>query len=315
MSGVLPFSVILRTYTPERWDDLVCAVNAVQNQTLTPAEIIIVVDHNPSLQVSVQHRFPSIVVIDNPGPRGSSGAWNSGVAAASQPLLAFTDDDAEAQPDWLQRLNECFEHPSVIGAGGTIEPCWLGGRPAWFPPEFTWVVGCTYPGLPQTRAAVRNLIGCNMAFRREVFSETGFPQGMGHVGGRPSGCDETEFCIRLKEHYPQGVLLFEPRARVRHKIPPARTTWRYFLTRCYLEGGSKARLCRHVGFRHGTAAERSYLLRTLPEGLAHKFRQILFRREWAGIAQAAAVLAGLTAAALGYIFVTCRQVFPSGGKI
>lgn len=307
--------MILRTYTRERWDDLVCAVNAVQNQTLHPAEIIIVVDHNPALQVNVQQRFPDVVVIDNHGPRGSSGAWNSGVAVASQPFLAFTDDDAEAQPDWLERLSECFEHPNVIGAGGSIEPYWLGGRPAWFPPEFTWVVGCTYPGMPQARAAVRNFIGCNMAFRREVFEKNSFPQGMGHVGGRPSGCDETEFCIRLKEHFPQGVLLFEPRARVRHKIPPARTTWRYFLKRCYLEGGSKARLCRHVGFHKGTATERSYLLRILTKGLLHKFHRALFTREWAGIAQASAVFSGLAAAAVGYISVTCRQVFTSSVEI
>ena len=61
------------------------------------------------------------------------------------------------------------------------------------PREFNWVVGCTHRGMPSTTAPVRNLIGCNMSFRREVFSRIGgFRDQIGRVGARPSGCDETE---------------------------------------------------------------------------------------------------------------------------
>jgi cellulose synthase/poly-beta-1,6-N-acetylglucosamine synthase-like glycosyltransferase len=111
------------------------------------------------------------------------------------------DEDATAAPDWLERLTHGYDSDEVLGVGGTIDPLWLTGRPAWFPAEFDWVVGCTYRGLPETANRVRNLIGCNMSFRREVFQQVGgFRSGIGRIGLRPVGCEETELCIRLNQH-------------------------------------------------------------------------------------------------------------------
>ena len=99
--------------------------------------------------------------------------------------------------------------------GGAIEPLWESDRPRWFPPEFDWVVGCTYRGMPCEPKPVRNLIGCNMSFRREVFAQIGgFRDEIGRVGARPSGCDETELCIRLGQRLPHALLLYSPCARV-----------------------------------------------------------------------------------------------------
>ena len=78
--------------------------------------------------------------------RGISGARNSGIAAARGAIIAFLDDDAIAAPDWLEQLLAGYSSPNVLGVGGAIEPQWQGGRPRWFPPEFDWVVGCTYLG-------------------------------------------------------------------------------------------------------------------------------------------------------------------------
>ena len=41
-----------------------------------------------------------------------------------------------------------------MGVGGTIEPAWEQGSPRWFPHEFNWTVGCTYPGLPTAPASI-----------------------------------------------------------------------------------------------------------------------------------------------------------------
>ena len=112
-------------------------------------------------------------MVANTGTRGLSGARNTGVDAASGDIVAFLDDDAAAADGWLAALTAPFADPHVVGTGGGAEPVWTLPRPGWFPDEFGWVVGCSYRGLPVTRAPVRNPIGCNMAFRRAALLEVG----------------------------------------------------------------------------------------------------------------------------------------------
>ena len=89
-----------------------------------------------------------------------------------------------------------------------------------------------------------------MSFRREIFEAVGaFTHGIGRVGKRPVGCEETEFCIRAQTRFPEGVILYEPTARVRHRVPAARADWAYFRARCYAEGLSKALVTQVAGPR------------------------------------------------------------------
>ena len=158
-------SVVICAYTEARWDDLVAAVRSVQLQDPTP-EVIVVIDHNDALFDRVRIEILGIKVIVNTGRRGLSGARNAGVAVATGDIVAFLDDDAEAEDQWLPRLVETYRDGDVLGVGGSVTPNWSGTRPRWFPPEFDWVVGCSYQGMPETRAPVRNFIGTNMSFRR-----------------------------------------------------------------------------------------------------------------------------------------------------
>ena len=242
------FSVVLCAYTEARWDDFCRGHRLCTTPDALPHEIIVAVDHNPRLFARIQQHLPGVVVVENREVRGLSGTRNSGLAVAGGTHIVFLDDDAIAAPDWLARLSVAFAHPRASGAGGAIEPIWLGGRPAWFPAEFDWVVGCTYRGMPETPSIVRNLIGCNMAFQREVFATVGGFR-IGRVGALSIGQenDETEFCIRLTATCPDAELWFEPTAVVRHTVPPSRATMAYFIRRCFSEGLSKSKLSRQVG--------------------------------------------------------------------
>jgi hypothetical protein len=308
------FSVILCAYTEARWDDLVVAVVSVQRPTLPPHEIIVAVDHNPRLFARAQQHLAGVMVVENREARGLSGTRNSGVAVARGAYIMFLDDDAIAAPDWLVRLQAVFANSRAIGAGGAIEPLWLGGRPAWFPPEFDWVIGCTYRSMPETRATVRNLIGCNMAFRKEAFAAVGGFR-TGRVGALSIGQenDETEFCIRLTATCPDMELWYEPAAMVRHTVPPSRATLAYFSRRCFSEGLSKAKLSRQVGRTHGLSAERAYTLRTLPQGVLRGFGDTLLRRDASGVLRAGAIIAGLMITAAGYLAGSASQWI--GGRL
>jgi len=173
-TSTLTVSVVICTYTMERWDDVVRAVDSVRAQTRPAEELILVVDHNDELARHARAVFADVRVIENAETRGLSGARNTGIRAAGGDVIAFLDDDAAAAPTWLAWMVTHYDDPMVHGVGGSATPIWTGGpRPRWLPAEFDWVVGCTYLGQPTRTAPVRNLVGCNMSFRREVFDLVG----------------------------------------------------------------------------------------------------------------------------------------------
>jgi GT2 family glycosyltransferase len=295
-------SVIICGYTEKRWSDLIEAIGSADEQTVRPVEIIVVIDHNPALLRRARFALPDAVVIANEDARGLSGARNSGVRATRGEVLAFLDDDAIAAPDWLEHLLEPYRDPAVIGVGGTVEPLWPDRRPRFMPDEFDWVVGCTYRGLPATTSPVRNLIGANMSIHRGVFDAVGgFRAGVGRVGTRPVGCEETELCIRATQRLPGTRMIFAPRARVRHRVTKERAGWPYFRARCWAEGLSKAVVARLAGREDGLASERQYITHTLPRGLVRGIMDAVVRGDPAGLARAAAIVAGLTITTAGYV--------------
>lgn len=297
---LLKISVLICAYTEHRWQELLACVDSLRSQTVRPHEIILVIDHNPDLLARARAHLPDIKILPNEDKQGLSGARNTGIAISTGDVVAFIDEDAAAAPDWLEKLGDCYADPQVLGAGGAINPVWTTGQPGWFPEEFNWVVGCTYRGMPETKAPIRNMIGCNMSLRRQVFAEVGtFRNGIGRIGTRPLGCEETELCIRASQHWPKGTFIYEPLARVNHQVTAVRATTAYFRSRCYAEGLSKAMVARFVGANDGLSSERSYALRTLPSGVLRGLRDAV-RGDVSGLARASMIVVGLALTAAGY---------------
>jgi len=263
-------SVVICAYTIGRWEDLKRAVTSVGKQTAD--EIVLVIDHCPELLTQAEllaELLPwNIVVAPNRFQQGLSGARNTGMAIAQGDIVAFLDDDAAADPDWLARIADHYQDARVLGVGGMVRPDWEAGRPSWFPSELDWVVGCCYQGMPTSSVPVRNFIGANMSFRCTVLEDCGgFSSMLGRVGATPLGCEETELCLRISQRHPDGILLYEPAAAVGHKVPNKRANWRYLRSRCYAEGLSKARVARLAGQSRALASERSYVRSTIPRGI------------------------------------------------
>ncbi|MEU3557015.1 glycosyltransferase family 2 protein [Streptomyces fragilis] len=304
-------SVVVCVYTEDRWTDILAAVASVRAQSLPALETLLVVDHNPALRKRLEREYrdePSVRVCANAGPRGLSAGRNTGITHARGEVVAFLDDDAVADPRWLRHLAEAYDDPRVMAVGGRTEPAWASGRrPAWFPEEFDWVVGCTYRGLPPGRVRVRNVLGGNASFRRTAFDAAGgFATGIGRDGGRrPLGCEETELCIRLGRALPEAVLLTDDRAVIRHRVPAARERFGYFRTRTYAEGLSKALVARSVGADKALESERRYVARVLPAGVLRGLGDAVRGRP-GGAARAGAIVAGVLVTAAGYLVGTVR---------
>ena len=286
-------AAIVCAYTEDRWLDILRAVESLQNQSEAPREIIVVTDHNAALFHRLQSAFPDVTILVNDSAPGLSGARNTGVRAADSDVVAFLDDDAEADPTWAAHLLSPYSDPQVIGVGGAVVPDWQVPRPTWLPEEFFWVIGCSYTGQPTSRAEVRNTIGANMSFRRDVFHKVGgFDPTVGRIGKDAAGCEETEFSIRALRGFPGSRIILEPAARCRHSVTPDRATRAYFRRRCRAEGRSKAVVSRLSGAGAALESERAYVKRVLPWGVARGLTE-MFHGDVSGGTRAYAIIEGL----------------------
>lgn len=306
MNGITKTSVVVCAYTERRWEDTLEAVGSLLNSEHSPLEVVLVVDHNPTLFEQFSEYFqaePRVLVIENRYLQGLSGARNAGISVSQGDYVCFLDDDAIADPDWLSRLSTwCEEDENILGVGSKVTPIWVDGKVSWFPEEFNWTVGCSYTGLPEVPAEVRNPFGGGMLIRKNVFEQVGgFRTGTGRVGEVPLGCEETELCIRARQANPDMRFMYDPYAKISHKVPGKRLTWSYFFSRCFNEGISKALISRLVGAEESLSAEKSYTLLILPRGVAKGVADFLFRFDTGGLGKAVAIVLGLFTTGIGYL--------------
>jgi O-antigen biosynthesis protein len=121
---------------------------------------------------------------------GLSVARNTGIAAASGEIVAFTDADCRADEDWLYYLVGDLLHSEFAGIGG----------PNLLPPEDSPVAAAVMasPGGPAhvmlTDRQAEHIPGCNMAFFKWALAEVGGFDPIFHQAG-----DDVDLCWRLQQ--------------------------------------------------------------------------------------------------------------------
>ena len=203
------------------------------NQTLDSARYeVIVVDNNSNDSTpDVVARFPSVRYVFEP-EQGLSAARNAGIRAASSDIIAFIDDDAEADPGWLQALLEVYDSvPNALAVGGKADPIWDAPPPSWLDENYHRPLSLIDWGseIRPLRWPER-IIGVNCSFRREVFTRIGsFDSALGRMGPFLLGSEDTE--IQRKIHDAGHDVYYTPRAVVHHHVPGWRMTRAYLLER------------------------------------------------------------------------------------
>ena len=298
----LEASVVICCFTELRWDELKLSIQSVLEQSHPAKEIVVVVDYNDALEAKLRAEAQGVRVVANRHPQGLSGARNTGVEEVTGDVVVFLDDDAWADVEWLERILATYDSPEIAGVGGAIEPIWPVSRPGFFPPEFDWVIGCSYSGMEETPGRIRNLIGANMSLRRDVLETVGdFDSKVGRTASKPMGGEDTELCIRVLQMLPKSRFVIEGEAVVHHHVSQDRTEWRYFLRRCYAEGRSKAHVSRLRGRSDGLSSEADYVLKIVPVAFGRNLFRGLSRADRDSLARAGAIGLGLATTTAGLI--------------
>lgn len=193
--------------------------------------------------------------------QGLSYARNTAVGLAKADIVAFLDDDAEADHNWLETLLDVFDHdPDAWIVGGKVRPIWDGERPEWLKDDMLRSLSIVEWGdVMRPLVWPERVIGTNMSFKKQVFSEEGlFATDLGRRGSLLLGNEDTE--IQERVHERGKKVIYTPYAVVHHHVPRERMTWRYFWTRGYGNARSAVIL---AGRQEGPTAMRKILGRAL----------------------------------------------------
>ncbi len=189
--------VVVATFN--RPDNVRICLEHLSRQTLVPDEIVVVDSSPHRLTADVVARFPRVRYLRNEAGRGTTATSRAiGVAATGSDIVAFIDDDAYAEPDWLENLVARYADPAVAVVGGRASNGRVGEEN-----EGLDAVGRLLPDgtLTGNFAAdtghdldVDHVLGANMSVRRAALERIG-----GIVDLYPGTClrEESDFVLRL----------------------------------------------------------------------------------------------------------------------
>ncbi|MFC6988723.1 glucosyl-dolichyl phosphate glucuronosyltransferase [Haloplanus sp. GCM10025708] len=235
-------SVVVCTYSLDRYEVFTETVESVLEQTYDPLEVVVVVDGNEAVCQCVENDFgdeENVVVHCNDENRGISYSRTKGAEIASGDVVAMIDDDATAEPDWIERLVQTYEETDAVAVGGKVEPDWQVEKPDFFPEEFYWLVGCDERGFGEHGEELRNTYGSNISYERDVFlSVGGYDENTGRKGDRHIQAHEAPVCVRIEKEYGKGVV-YNTNAVVHHKLFDYRADPFWLISRSFWQGYSK----------------------------------------------------------------------------
>jgi len=279
----------------------------LRQQVVQPAEIILVLEPDRELASFYNTRLLEGISIIISEEMGLSNARNSGVRHAKGEVVAFIDDDAVADKNWLGNMVKNYDEDDVVGTGGPVEPVWETNRPAWFPAALDWVVGCTFDVSPHEKSSVRNPIGCNMSFRKSVFDVAGyFATTLGRRSTIMIGSEEAEFCVRLSRALPKTRVVYDPTARVFHWVPRSRAKAGYLIKRSFYEGYSKAMMTKAQSKSDVLIPEKNYLGHLFVE-LFPSYLKSIYKLD--RLAKLAAIWVSLLSVLTGYVCFRVGSLF------
>lgn len=252
----LKISVVICTYNRSAY--IQDAMQSLYDQTLTKDSYEVIVVNNRSTDSTEficktfvdSHRDASFSYLEE-RQQGASFARNTGARLAQSPLLCFMDDDAIADPDYLERIVLFFEtHPDAGGLGGRIIPKYIPAEPKWMSHYVSSLVGhFHYSETVSVFAHNKYPLESNMVIRKADFDAIGgFNTALpGVMGTLRIGGEGKDFFFRLKAL--DRVIYYDPDIRVQHVVETAKLTPEYmYRVASGIGRGERVRMNEKGGF-------------------------------------------------------------------
>lgn len=283
-------SVVLCTHN--RASLLLQALDSLAGQSLDPArfEILVVDNHSTDATSSIVEQFQrahlslQITAVYEP-TIGLAYARNTGWPRARGAYVAFMDDDAKADPQWLERALSCFMNvsPVPLVVGGPIRPYYSVPKPSWFKDSYelrSW--GTTARFLQQGES----FSGSNMILRKEALTDFGgFDIRLGMQGNRISVGEETSLFQKIFESA-RGLdslaLYYDPELVVYHAVGRNKMRAFYHVRRSFAAGRAWYVLHGPMEFRDQLRRLRMTIIATRQLSIAavKAFREFPDYRNW-----------------------------------
>ena len=234
MNNQLKISVVICTYN--RADYIVEALNSLFNQTLSLSLFEVLIVNNKSTdntkivceEYLAQHKNTHFYYLEEQ-QQGASFARNTGASIAQAPLLCFMDDDAIADPDYLEKIVTFFDtHTDAGGLGGRIIPKYIPAEPKWMSHYVASLVGnFHYADTVEIFKAGKYPLESNMIIRMADFhAVNGFNIELpGVVGTLRIGGEGKDFFYKLQALGKK--IYYDPTIRVQHVVEVKKLTKEY----------------------------------------------------------------------------------------
>ena len=296
-------SVVVCTYTMDRYDVFTEAVESVLTQTYEPIEVVLVIDGNPEVYERAVKDFggrENVVISDNDENRGISYTRTRGAELASGEIVAFIDDDGMAEGDWIANLVEVYDKTDAIAVGGQVLPDWQVRKPEFFPEEFYWLVGCDEKGFGEHMEEMRNTYGSNISYRRKVLLDVGgYDENTGRRGDKHIQAHESTVGARIRREYGRGVI-YNMEAKVHHKLFEYRGDFRWLAIRSFWQGYSK-RIMDHI-IPEAAGDKNEYLADLLTKHVPERLVSLVREPELAKVKQLVALFVFTAMVGFGYVY-------------
>jgi glycosyltransferase involved in cell wall biosynthesis len=232
-----------------------CLRSLALQENAPPLEVV-VVDDGSTDETSEAARRAGALLVRHESNRGLAASRNDGVRRSSGEIVAFLDDDCEAERHWAARLLAAYA-PEVSGVGGEVRARGVTGYILGFlsrnnpllpleaelsqsrSPVFRlrlYLAAQLAVDRPEGARAVNSLVGANMSFRRTVLDAIG-----GFDERFTFGAEELDLCWRVSAGFPESALFVDPSILVDHHFRPG---LRDTLRRARSYGRGTARLYR-----------------------------------------------------------------------
>jgi glycosyltransferase involved in cell wall biosynthesis len=248
----MTISVVIATYN--RAALLAECLQHLSRQRFMPGDEVIVVDNGstddtPRVIADAQDLFsvPLRRLLETKA--GKSNAIATALDVASGDIIAFTDDDVDVEPSWVDAIRSVMSDPGIALAGGPVTPRWETEPPRWLRAatmndtfgRLAAPLGLLDYGPESFPLGPRTVLGANLIVRAEVLKKLGgYASHLGKLRGTLLSGEDHELCMRVQQAGFRAV--WWPELRVTHWVPVSRMRARYAMAWFYWSGITHATL-------------------------------------------------------------------------